>query len=279
MTGTGTKTDPYIVDNWEDLSNAVKNAGAYIEVFKRTVIDLEKLSTKPTEYTLSIRENVTINGNDAVIKNGKLKINADQAGKGSIRFSDFNFIDIITESQFINAKADSSSASWNFTRCECKVFGAGETDFIRIRGYYAGVSFNSCNITYINPNGRYYYNTENGFNLLTHNYCNLHLNCKYLHTGYGNTKAPDFVSCYLAGEFLDAAPIKIDSYRINYSILEIKGNYYVSPYHEGKGNVINSELTSNRSSSSSAVTYLATEEIRDPQKLNKAGLLIDPTGG
>lgn len=278
MTGTGTQTDPYAVDNWEDLTAAVKNDGAYIECRKGTVIDLEEISTTPTEYTLTLSPNVTINGNGAVIQNGKLKL-VNKTYPGYIRFSDFNFIDIITNSEFIKTTAASSSyPSWNFTRCEINVFGAGGAYFVNMGYSYSDVSFNSCNITYDDPNGIYFYLDQGALNVLTHNYCNLYIKCLSLHAPHWDLKAPDFVNCYLAGELLNTSAININSYRINYSILEIKGNYYISPYAEGKGNVINSELTSDRGSSS-AVTYLTTEEIRDPQKLYTAGLLIDPNGG
>lgn len=43
MTGTGTQTDPYVVDNWEDFVTAIGTENAYVSVPTGTAFDMNKI--------------------------------------------------------------------------------------------------------------------------------------------------------------------------------------------------------------------------------------------
>ena len=63
MTGTGTQTDPYIVDNWADLVTALGTSGAYVSfpegggVISMNDIAPEGLSS---QITVSCAEETTL---------------------------------------------------------------------------------------------------------------------------------------------------------------------------------------------------------------------------
>lgn len=68
MTGTGTQSDPFIVDNWEDFVTAIGTADAYVEFPDGGgVIDLNDIApTGIPEISVSCK---SIKGNDWIIRN------------------------------------------------------------------------------------------------------------------------------------------------------------------------------------------------------------------
>lgn len=70
MTGTGTQTDPYIVDNWDDLMSVISHIGVYIELdanSENKTIDMSKISPSGIgDIECGFR---VLNGNGWTIKN------------------------------------------------------------------------------------------------------------------------------------------------------------------------------------------------------------------
>ena len=99
MTGSGTQTDPYIVDNWNDLISVINHIGVYIEFDNNSenkIIDMSKI------YPMGIG-NIScgfksLNGNGWIIKNiycpyENLFLNNNNV-KSVISFENLNIINV-----------------------------------------------------------------------------------------------------------------------------------------------------------------------------------------
>ena len=75
MTGTGTQTDPYIVDNLSDLLSAISNAGAYVALDQNSANKVIDFNDDPKWYTKTpfVFACKYLNGNGWSIRNVMVK--------------------------------------------------------------------------------------------------------------------------------------------------------------------------------------------------------------
>lgn len=126
LTGTGTQTDPYIVDTWEDFCTAVSTLGAYVEVKPNTVWDFNEIA--PTGLPETTIKCIQINGNDCelhypYVRDHFLFINASGA--------------IINKLHILKLNAEGASSSAGFFRTN-SIGTQGECHFCRFSGTLTG---------------------------------------------------------------------------------------------------------------------------------------------
>lgn len=146
MTGTGTQTDPYIVDNWDDLTTAMQIVNANI-IFPESGGTIDMLTVAPNglDYNnrITIAGGVVINGNGWIIKNLRIR-------NGRIFYSMDDFCNI-TNLHFINVNCyndigyDTSLFYGKFSLSDCIFTGRVDgTDFMMLTD---DSYVNKCNIT------------------------------------------------------------------------------------------------------------------------------------
>lgn len=118
MTGTGTQTDPYIVDNWEDFVTAASDATAYVCIKSGTIFDLNKIAPGGlSQVDIKCNE---IEGNGCFIRNlymvrGSSNSYGFNFAGFSVTIKNINFIDMY----LLN---NSSATTYFFRSCASTTF-------------------------------------------------------------------------------------------------------------------------------------------------------------
>lgn len=94
MTGTGTQTDPYVVDNWADFVTVIGNPG-YVKVAENQVWDMNDIAPEGVAYLPGIRA-TEIDGNGLVIRNLYLTGTNGIINNSATMLKNIKFLDVRT---------------------------------------------------------------------------------------------------------------------------------------------------------------------------------------
>ncbi len=204
MTGTGTQTDPYIVDNWTDFASVASSSEKYIKFADGGgVIDMN--DEAPNGISYSVISSSYVDGNGWIIKNLYNKNNSFTTG-GSI--SNISFLNVYSESEFI----------YNTSLYKCVVSGKFGSEFFSTY-YKKSVDRCSFNIICFGTNG-YLTNTHNiGGEYAVFNHCKI--NISNASSYYKKFRYANFYNCAFTGETNQTETL-FDSNNLYYSVLDVE---------------------------------------------------------
>lgn len=149
MTGTGTQTDPYIVDTWEDFRTAVSTSGAYVEVKPNTVWNFNEISpTGLPETTISCAQ---INGNDCelhhpYVRDNFLFYNASGAIINKLHILKLNAEGVSAASGFFKTYSIGTQGRCNFCQFSGTLSGPTALTYFHSANHQAGKIYYNCSI-------------------------------------------------------------------------------------------------------------------------------------
>ncbi|MBP3379236.1 MAG: hypothetical protein J6K77_00015 [Ruminococcus sp.] len=274
MTGTGTQADPYIVDTWSDFVTAAGKSGAYVEIAKNTVWDMNDILPGGLTTGVAVKC-ANIEGNFAEIRNIVKKSSYILSANSSVEIYRLSFLNITETSGGEWFTQNGSGKSLNFYNCTI-------TGMLS-KGRFAEVNF-SANSAYI----RFMNDAQRG--------CNLNLvfsgnsalctrpayiffeNCLITLGGkssYGSNDAVDFSKldgCYIQGK-CPWERMKITATGTNVFDLEIKKlNGTDSGNH--KLNIVNFDKVGGWYPTSYAPTFVTGNQLHDAEYLKSVGFPI-----
>lgn len=243
MTGTGTQTDPYIVDNWDDFITATSESGAYVAFPEGGgVIDVDKV------YPLGVPKitmNCTqIDGNGWEIRGLYMDVSGSAITflpSSTITINDLSFLNVnikSSEHMFFTSASTARTTTLNNmkisgrfastgTSSDSTVFGVGGTNYIVTR------ILNRCsiNLELVGGYTLFCYAASTNYKT-TINFCNIYLNVM-------NHKAPWGVFRYLYSK----GSIIRGKYNLNSTSVEQMFDYIIA----GSDLVFLGEITTDNS--------------------------------
>lgn len=255
----------YLLDSASAILS-LPTPGAFKCVYKFVPNLILDLDDEMYSITIKTYRGYEIYGNGLTIKNARdLQFSANMLNGfgGNTKIYNANIIDCLTVNRPPFAK---NAAYFELYECNIKMvidhaylfqehiylYRSNLSLFFLTSAYgtFTGIYANDCNI--------YIYNTNI--------------------TNQVSGSPVKFDNCYIGGEIPDSVlgnDVRIGGTN---TICEIKTN---KPIYAQTANhvVINKDLAPNKTSYISGMSFLTTEEIRNPQKLFDAGIPINPTGG
>ncbi len=117
MTGTGTQTDPYIVDTWSDFVTAAGEKSAYVNIAENTVWDMNDILPHGLTSAVNIQCK-EIEGNFAEIRNlVKKSASILTTNNGALNIYRLNFINTTETSSGVWFQNSGSSGPMTFYNC------------------------------------------------------------------------------------------------------------------------------------------------------------------
>lgn len=287
MTGSGTQTDPYIVDNWNDLISVINHIGVYIEFDNNSenkIIDMSKI------YPMGIG-NIScgfksLNGNDWTIKNiycpyDNLFLNNKNV-KSDISFENLNIINVYKKNSKLSnmdALFISTSLYYRFYLKKCKISCVIEDessyDFPATFSKHTNIYNSSINIKsyskFLIPFGQY--NLKN--NLANNCDINIHTQTDsktitiFDHMSIDNSK--------ISGVIENIGNFSLNSSNPMLSVIDLKTNYSKKINSSKKG-LINSDKAPNIIAGTNT-SLVTTEQMIDFDYLTSIGFPISTTTG
>lgn len=144
MTGTGTSTDPYIVENWGEFVTAAGKSGAYVSCPVDAVWDMNEIA--PTGVSGVRLSCAQINGNGLTIKNIFSSDLFSRGQSGTTNVYDLNFLDIYMEGGAF-ATCHPSSGSIAFHRCRFSGIFTGASSLFYAYSIASPAQLDRCSIS------------------------------------------------------------------------------------------------------------------------------------
>lgn len=193
MAGTGTKTDPYVVSTWAELSAKMQESGVYIKLSEQGgVIDLnDEFPDGISRIEVRCRE---VQGNNWKIRNlyikDKVALSADNSAGGDwvSEINDLHFLNIVCQNGTL--VCGNYASLMKFNRCQFSgIFSSNNQETV-MNGYSFGfITLDRCSLNFK-------INNCNTFYKIILCQCNIKL------SGIGEAiVANKFDNCYLSGNY------------------------------------------------------------------------------
>lgn len=278
MTGTGTKTDPYVVSTWAELSAKMQESGVYIKLPEQGgVIDLnDEFPDGISEIDVKCRE---VQGNNWQIRNLYIKDKIALAAKNWAggdwvsEINDLHFLNIVCQNGTLVCGGYASLMKFN--RCQFSgIFSSNNQETV-MNGYSFGfITLNRCSLNFK-------INNCNTFYEIILCQCNIKL------SGTGGAIADNkFDNCYLSGNYksTDATILEAISFvgtgASCYSVVDIelssyKDNAKVTSEGELSNMVlINTDKIQSGVSIAETLNKVTTIQLTDAEYLSSIGFPI-----
>lgn len=280
MTGTGTQTDPYIPENWEEFVEAVGKDGAYVSCPENAVWDMNESMPAGITSAINIKAKQIL-GNNMTIKNPTFINSMAFDIKSEIcEIIKLNFLNIYTT---MNSTHCFSSVKTTFFR-NCKFSGIISHGSFFSQDY-PNTKFNFTNDTGGNPKGcsfnlEFYGNGTmyTGSPEAKFENCNIHI------SGENNSQINTelfskclMINCYISGKCPSNTSMYISLKNNIYDIEVSEGKVYNYTPNNYEKTVINDSIVNDYDTDTVFEDYLikATEEqMHDAEYLKSQGFMI-----
>lgn len=278
MTGTGTKTDPYVVSTWAELSAKMQESGVYIKLSEQGgVIDLnDEFPDGISKIEVKCRE---VQGNNWQIRNlyikDKIALAAENSAGGDwvSEINDLHFLNIVCQNGTL--VCGNYASLMKFNRCQFSgIFSSNNQETV-MNGYSFGfITLDRCSLNFK-------INNCNTFYKIILCQCNIKL------SGTGGAIVNNkFDNCYLSGNYKSTAAIILEAISFVgtgascYSVVDIelssyKDNAKVTSEGELSNMVlINTDKIQSGVSIAETLNKVTTIQLTDAEYLSSIGFPI-----